>query len=103
MPSPLVKALCFSALLAAGARLLPARAQDNGLPEGPGRDTTQKVCGTCHGVEIFTGIRRSRGNWETTITNMIGFGGTISDEDFETVATYLTTYLGTTPRPAPAP
>lgn len=94
-----MKALCFSALLVAGGRLLPARAQVNGLPEGLGRDTAQKVCGTCHGVEIFTGIRRSRGSWETTITNMIGFGATISDEDFDTVAAYLTTYLG--PRPAP--
>jgi competence protein ComEA len=103
MSSALVKALCFSALLAAGARLLPARAEGELLPEGPGRDTTQKVCGECHGVEVFTGIRRSRATWETTIENMIGFGATISDGDFETVATYLTTYLGPAPRPAPAP
>ena len=89
--------------LAAGVWLRPAAAQD-GLPAGPGRDETAKACGGCHGVESFLGIRRTQGAWETTIQNMINFGMTISDSDYDTVLTYLTVYFGPVPRPkAPAP
>jgi mono/diheme cytochrome c family protein len=85
-------ALCL--MLAAAA---PAAAQD--LPPGPGRDETQKACGGCHGVDVFLDIRRNQGEWETTIQNMINFGMTISDADYDTVLAYLTTYFGAAPRP----
>jgi len=77
-------------------------AQDS-LPPGPGHDETVKACGGCHDIGTFSSIRRSQGEWETTITNMINFGATISDDDFDTVLAYLTTYLGTGPPPAPPP
>ena len=25
------------------------------LPDGPGKETTQRLCGTCHGAEIVVG------------------------------------------------
>ena len=94
----LLTALCIAAL----AVMTPAAAQD-GLPPGPGRDETAKACGGCHGVETFLGVRRTQDIWETTIQNMINFGMTISDADYDTVLTYLTVYFGPAPRPkAPA-
>ena len=48
------------------------------------------VCGKCHPVERVTAMRRSRSQWEETITSMItARGAQISDEDFDTVLTYL--------------
>lgn len=94
-------ALCIAAL----AVITPAAAQD-GLPPGPGRDETAKACGGCHGVETFLSIRRTQEQWETTVENMINFGMTINDADYDTVLTYLTTYFGPAPRPktlAPSP
>jgi mono/diheme cytochrome c family protein len=90
----LVTALCLAATL-------PALAQ-NSLPPGPGRDETLKACGGCHGVDIFLGIRRNEGEWETTMQNMINFGMTISDADYDAVLAYLTASLGLKP-PPPAP
>jgi hypothetical protein len=96
MRSPFAIALCLSSLALA---VFPAAAQN--LPLGPGRDETMKACGGCHGVDVFLGIRRNQGEWETTIQNMINFGMTISDADYDMVVTYLTTYFGLTPRPKP--
>lgn len=97
-----LKLLAVSALLLA-AIAAPVSAQET-LPEGPGMPETVKACRGCHSVDIFRNIRRSDVIWEVTINNMIGFGMTISDAEFDTVLTYLTTYLGPTPPPAqPAP
>ncbi|MBV9550008.1 MAG: cytochrome c [Alphaproteobacteria bacterium] len=95
----LLKILC---LLAFAALMPPAVAQ-NALPLGPGRDETIKACSGCHGTDTFQGIRRSEGQWETTIQNMVNFGMTISDADYDTVLAYLSTYLGRTPPPAASP
>jgi mono/diheme cytochrome c family protein len=94
-----VKAL-LAAVLAAAAALLPAMAQEY-LPPGVGREATIKLCSECHGLELMQGLRRDRLQWETTISNMINAGMTISDEDFEIVASYLTDNLGPVSRPAP--
>ncbi len=90
----LSKAFCLAVLLAT-----PAVAQD--LPPGPGQAATAKACGGCHGVETFLDIRRSQDAWESTIQNMINFGMTISDADYDTVLTYLTVWFGPAPRPKP--
>jgi hypothetical protein len=95
------------AILVLGAGISPALAQDT-LPEGPGMPETVKACGGCHGVGIFRNIRRTDVMWEVTITNMIGFGMTIGDDEFDTVLAYLATYMGLSPppptvQPAPPP
>jgi hypothetical protein len=91
-----------SLLLAAGVLACGAATAQDMLPPGPGHDTTVKACGGCHDIGTFSGVRRSQDAWETTITNMINFGAMISDDDFDTVLTYLTAYLGLKP-PPPAP
>ncbi len=98
MPAPWLKFLPAAALVAAIA-LLPAAAQDI-LPPGTGRDVTVRQCSECHGLDLLQGLRRNRVQWETTITNMINAGMTISDEDYEVVAAYLTDNMGPQPRPA---
>ena len=53
------------------------------------------VCGKCHPVERVTAMRRSRSQWEETITSMItARGAQVSDEDFDTVLTYLSREYG---------
>jgi mono/diheme cytochrome c family protein len=96
MRSHLSQALCAAALMV----MTPAAAQD-GLPPAPGRAETLKACGGCHGVDSFLYIRRNQGEWETTIQNMINFGMTISDADYDAVLSYLTVYFGPAPRPKP--
>jgi competence protein ComEA len=103
MLKSLATGLAFSAaLLAAGAVILPAAAQDL-LPEGPGRETTVRVCSGCHDVDFFLGVPRSRTGWETSMIKMMNRGLNISSADYTTIAVYLSTYIGTGPRPAPVP
>lgn len=69
-------------------------AQD--LPDGPGKDTTVRICTGCHGQEMFAGARKSSGDWDSTITEMTDKGLSISDDDYATVLNYLSTNLGPT-------
>jgi competence ComEA-like helix-hairpin-helix protein len=53
------------------------------------------VCGRCHPVERITATRRTRGQWEETITMMItARGAAVTDEEFDTILTYLTKEYG---------
>lgn len=66
-----------------------------GLPDGPGKATTVRVCTGCHGAEMFAGARRSKPEWEHTVTAMTTEKGIdISDADFAAVLQYLSANLG---------
>ncbi len=103
MRSDLVKALSMTAAgaaLVAGVFLVPAVAQD-ALPPGPGMEETMKGCGGCHGVGQILTEKRSAEEWSATVTMMITNGAPVSENDFDKVVGYLSTYFGTSPPPAP--
>jgi competence protein ComEA len=75
----------------------PAFAQ---LPDGPGKEQLQKVCGGCHQAERSASVRLTREGWEDVIADMIKRGAKGSDEEFGAVLEYLTkNFLGEAPRP----
>lgn len=59
------------------------------LPDGPGKATTERVCGKCHSPEKAATLHQSRSQWEDTIGKMIKLGAQGSDEEFESVLAYL--------------
>jgi cytochrome c5 len=63
------------------------------LPEGPGKQTTERVCGPCHGVTMLMDRRRNRGAWAGTVTNMINRGAVATNEEAAQVIEYLSVYL----------
>jgi competence protein ComEA len=66
-----------------------------GLPDGPGKATTARVCTGCHGAEMFSGARKSKPEWDHTITAMTTEKGVdISDADYATILKYLSANLG---------
>ena len=66
-----------------------------GLPDGTGKATTVRVCTGCHGAEMFAGARKSKPEWEHTVTAMTTEKGVdISDADFAAVLQYLSANLG---------
>ena len=67
----------------------PASAQT--LPEGAGRETVVKVCGTCHPPERGASVRLTREGWQDVMTRMVGLGLKASDEDLNTALEYLAT------------
>lgn len=79
----------------------PPRAGAPGdLPNAPGRETVQKICGTCHSASMVLGRSSSREEWSEVIANMVAKGAKGTSADFAQVLDYLTANLG--PKPAAA-
>ena len=88
-------ALCLYVL--AAVPLTTAVAQEPApaeLPPGPGRDTLVRVCGDCHGVDVFEGQRRTRAQWRKVVDDMVARGANASDDDTAAIMNYLATVLG---------
>jgi competence protein ComEA len=82
-----------SALLLASLFALSAiRAQD--LPAGPGKDTVEKVCTACHGLEAIVALQGGKDIWQSIIDDMKGRGADGSNEDFNAIVNYLSKYFG---------
>ena len=77
--------------------VVPASAQ---LPDGPGKEQMQKVCGGCHQPERAASVRLTREGWEEVIGDMIKRGAKGTDEEFAAALDYLAkNFLGEAPRP----
>jgi Quinohemoprotein amine dehydrogenase A, alpha subunit, haem binding len=87
-------------LLAAGAGKVLA--QDNPLPDGPGKTELMQTCTLCHAIDAVTQRHRSPDEWVTTVNRMQGMGAQMDDAQKATILAYLNTNLGTGPAPASA-
>ncbi len=64
-------------------------AQTPGLPDAPGRDTVQRVCGACHPATIVLGHGMTREGWGQVVASMITRGAKGTPAEFEAVTDYL--------------
>ena len=76
-------ALCFCSIPGLTA------AQELKLPDGPGKATTVKVCGNCHGAEIVIGRQETPEVWGQIVTEMVERGATGTEDEFYEVIDYL--------------
>ena len=72
------------------------------LPPGPGRDVLLTTCTKCHTTQNIISQRRDQDGWTATITKMVGYGATGSDEDLTAILDYLTKNFGPDSGAAPA-
>jgi competence protein ComEA len=72
------------AVLTLASGPLPAQ-----LPEGSGREETQKLCSDCHELERSISLRQDRDGWKATLNKMIGLGAQGTEEEFSAVLDYL--------------
>jgi competence protein ComEA len=82
--------LSFFALLGLSSSALPASAQ---LPDGPGKDETMKVCGTCHPATTAASVRLTRDGWQAKITDMVSRGAMGTDEELAAILEYLAAHF----------
>lgn len=82
----LVRALLLLALLPL------ARAQD--LPDGAGREVTNRVCGACHEAGVVVKYHNAKDEWQSIVEDMRGRGADGSDDDFKAIVSYLAHYFG---------
>ena len=76
-------------LLGFGPLCAFAQAPVSPLPDGPNRDTVQRVCSGCHSVQMFAGRGMTREQWGGIVSNMISRGAKISDEEYDQIVNYL--------------
>jgi competence protein ComEA len=69
------------------------KAQSLQLPDGPGKATTQKVCGSCHGAELVIGRQENKDTWGAIVQDMVQRGATGTEDEFFEVVDYLGTYF----------
>lgn len=75
-------------------------AMAQGMPEGPGREVTVRVCAQCHEPQRAASVRLTRDGWESVIAKMIGLGAKASDAEFVQITDYLAeNYKGEAPKP----
>jgi competence ComEA-like helix-hairpin-helix protein len=64
------------------------------LPDGPGKAVVEKSCKSCHSIETVTKSRNTADGWADVVSQMIGRGANISDDDAETIVEYLAAHYG---------
>lgn len=76
------------------------------LPDGPGKQALQKVCGSCHPAEIVVNRDSHAGtreHWSDTIDRMLVRGAKGTNEEFEQITAYLVANFGFIPVPSYLP
>lgn len=77
--------------------------EDAELPKAPGRVQITESCMQCHGVDVIVARRRSPDEWSQVVSQMIGYGASLTDNQYKTIVTYLSENLASsTAAPAPA-
>jgi competence protein ComEA len=72
---------------------LPAAAQSN-LPDGPGKALVERICSSCHGVEVFTDNHSTKARWGAVVDDMVSRGAEGTDEEINQVVDYLSKNFG---------
>jgi competence protein ComEA len=82
-------------LLLSGAMLMLAFAtQAQDLPEGKGKDTTEKICTACHGLDAIVTMHVAKDAWSDVVNDMKARGADGSNADFDAIIGYLSKYFG---------
>ena len=81
--------------LAAGALCVGAAyAQQDPLPEGPGKTEIVSDCSSCHGVDVVATQKRTKAEWDDVLARMVGYGSTADVTHQKAISDYLLTHFG---------
>jgi cytochrome c len=72
----------------------PAAQTPGALPEGEGQALVASACSQCHSLQVVTGLRLTRKQWEAKIDQMLARGAKLSDEEIDVAAEYLARNFG---------
>jgi hypothetical protein len=70
-----------------------AAEQSQPLPDGPGKDLLMSKCFQCHSEGMWKDQRLDRRGWEAALYRMIGRGALWTEDEINTMASYLGTAL----------
>ena len=82
------------ALIAAGLSSgISTAAIAQGLPPGNGQAVVQSACTACHGIDVIVSEHHTPDEWRDVVSEMVGNGASLTDDQFATVVKYLSTTL----------
>ena len=70
------------------------QAEAPSFPDAPGRDLLMSKCFQCHSEGMWKDHRQDRRGWEAALYRMVGRGALWTEEEINTMASYLSTALG---------
>jgi competence protein ComEA len=59
------------------------------LPEGPGKEETERLCKGCHELERSVSRRQDRDGWQLTLNKMVALGTKGTDKELAVILDYL--------------
>ena len=59
------------------------------LPEGPGKQETEKLCMQCHDLAKALSVRQDTNGWGTTLNKMVALGLKANDDELLLIRDYL--------------
>jgi competence protein ComEA len=59
------------------------------LPDGPGKEAVQQNCVRCHLLRSLVAARHTRLEWDNVVTDMIGRGAVIPENEIAAIVDYL--------------
>lgn len=69
---------------------IPTQAwQGKNIPDGPGKEATQKICAQCHELAQSFSMKQDREGWQRTVNKMVALGAKGTDEELKAVVDYL--------------
>ncbi len=71
-----------------------ARAGEDSLPAGEGRQILSRTCVKCHDLSLVTASRKSEDEWVKTIARMVSYGTSLQPSEQQTLVRYLARNLG---------
>lgn len=78
----------------AAAFLMAVSVPGQGLPEGTGKELVMKVCTVCHELTRITSKKKTKAEWNDTVDKMAKNGAMATDDEFDTIVTYLAKNYG---------
>ena len=59
------------------------------LPDGPGREETERICKNCHELARSVSRRQDRDGWQVTLNKMVALGTKATDQELALILDYL--------------
>jgi len=73
---------------------LPMTAAAQTLAPGQGADVVEDNCQNCHGLDHITNAHHDADGWRAVVSDMIGRGATLTDDQEAQVVAYLASHYG---------
>jgi cytochrome c5 len=71
-----------------------AQSTPSKLPDGEGKEVTERVCSGCHGIDVVVTERHTKAEWQKVSEDMVARGADATDADVTVIVQYLTKNFG---------